>query len=87
MGTRPSTEDEAVHLMASTVERQFLAYLKPFNSELPHDHRDNYYAEREWRCDISVNFALSDVRAVIVHPDFASRCAADFSELSDRLRP
>ena len=87
MGTRPSTEDEAVHLMASTFERQFLVYLKPFNSELPHDHRDNYYAEREWRCDIDVNFALSDVRAVIVHPDFAGRCAADFSKLSDRLRP
>jgi hypothetical protein len=68
-------------------ELQFLAYLKPFNSELPHDHRDNYYAEREWRYDISVNFALSDVRAVVVHPDFAGRCAADFRELGDRLRP
>ena len=54
MGTTPSTEDEAVHLMASTFELQFLAYLKPFNSDLPHDHRDNYYAEREWRCDITL---------------------------------
>jgi len=54
MGRRPSTEDEAVHRMASTFELQFLAYLKPFNSDLPHDHRDNYYAEREWRCDITL---------------------------------
>jgi Putative abortive phage resistance protein AbiGi, antitoxin len=45
------------------------------------------YAKREWRYDISVNFALSDVRAVVVHPDFAGRCAADFRELGDRLRP
>jgi hypothetical protein len=69
----PKTFEEACSLMADVVTRDFLAFLKPFNSDLPEDRRDNFYMEREWRKFQNLKFEPADVRTIVVEADFVDR--------------
>lgn len=56
------------------------AYLKFFDPCLPEDHEANYYMEREWRVQGPVSFSLSDVRRLLVPPEYGRRLRADVPE-------
>jgi hypothetical protein len=73
-GSPATSPEEAVDLAESLIRRDFLAFLKVFNVDLPDDHPENYYMEREWRKFGHMNLAMS------------LRCVVAPQEYHDRLR-
>lgn len=53
--------------------QHFLAFIKPFNSELPDDHPDNFYLEREWRRYGNFWFQPDEVMRVLVKSGHIAR--------------
>lgn len=77
--------DEAIDGLQTTLEKNFLAYLKVYDSDLPNDHPSCYYAEREWRSLIEIGFRPQDVGVIAVHKTFEKQALADFPAFRDRL--
>lgn len=65
-----------VYNILQGVGNQF-AYVKLYDVNLPDDHPDNYYMEREWRSLENISFTLNDIKAIYL-PD--QRYVALFSE-------
>ena len=57
--------------------QNFLAFIKPFDADLPDDHLENYYLEREWRKFGNLIFKPKDVSRVVVACGFEHRLQAD----------
>lgn len=73
--------------------RTFLMFLdfdvfsnvKFFDDSLPEDDSLNYYMEREWRLFGDVEFALEDVRRIILPEESASSLHADFPQFAGQV--
>lgn len=85
LGRQPSSEDEALFAVRSLLEKDFLAFVKPFNSELATSDPDNFYMEREWRKYAYLHFELADVARVWVAPGYGQLITSRFPELADRV--
>jgi len=83
----PTSPQNAVSAMDEVITQYFLAFLKPFNSELPDDDPDNYYMEREWRRFGNSPFQPNDVRHVLVAPAFVARLKNERPLYSDKILP
>lgn len=81
MGIKPKGFEETSFALNDLFTRQ-LAFTKAFNSELPADHPENYYMEREWRKVGNFQFEDKDLKAVLLHESFASRFATDRQALA-----
>jgi len=64
--TQPATKDDTLAAVHVLLGFRFLAYVKPYNSQLRPDHPHYYYSEREWRITNYLRFTPSDVEHVIV---------------------
>jgi Putative abortive phage resistance protein AbiGi, antitoxin len=58
---------------------------KRFDAQLPKNHRDSYYMEREWRVLGTVSFSLEDVARIIVPQAYASRLRTEFPLLASKV--
>lgn len=85
LGEAPKTKGEAIELMEDMFTKYFLAFIKPYNSQLEVDDPDNFYMEREWRKYGNFSFSLADVVAVIVPSGFGSLMSASFPEYSKKI--
>ncbi len=47
LGRQPGSKSEAKSAMNSIFTKDFLAFVKPYDAELPEDRPNHYYAERE----------------------------------------
>lgn len=56
-----------------TLIAYLFGYMKFFDPELPEDHADNFYMEREWRVLGQVSFGMSDIARVFVPPEYVNR--------------
>ncbi len=83
--SEPKSADEAIEAVCDVFEKDFLAFLKPFNSHLRENDPDNYYMEREWRKFGNLKFEVNDVSRVVVGRDFVERLLRDFPQFSDRV--
>lgn len=81
----PRNEEQVLRAVKTVFELYFLAFLKPFNSELPADHIDNYYMEREWRKYGYLKFELSDVAHLWVAKGFKHAIELEYPALSNRI--
>lgn len=71
--------------MESSFTHHFLAFIKPFNSELPDDHPDNYYTEREWRKFCNLRFQPQEVKRVTVAREYTERFIKERPDYSNRV--
>jgi hypothetical protein len=79
----PLTSPEAAALaMKSMVFKDFLAFLKPFNSELDSLDPNNFYMEREWRRLGNVEIKAEQVTKIVVAKGYKERVASDFPKYS-----
>ena len=85
MGKIPSDEVQLMRGLKSILEMELLAYIKPFNADLPDDHPDNFYMEREWRLLGQWPFDIADIVHVHLAPAFRSAVEAEFPTLADRI--
>lgn len=53
--------------------QHFQVLIKPFDSELPDNHPDNYYFEQEWRKFGNLKFQPSEVMRILVARDHIDR--------------
>ena len=79
-GTPPATAQEAVENASTLLGRDVLAFLKAFDVDLPADHPDNYYMEREWRKYAGLPLELP-LREIVVPIVYAERMRAQFPSL------
>jgi hypothetical protein len=85
LGAKPNSQKDAAMAMDDVFTQQFLAFIKPFNSELPEDHPDNFYSEREWRKFGNLRFQPREVRRVLVARDYVERLIKERPLYSDRV--
>lgn len=78
----PSTVKEALTAMNSIIAKDFLAFIKPFNSTLEDDSADNFYMEREWRKFGNFCFDVGDLNRVVVESTFVDRVRDDLPEIA-----
>jgi len=87
LGREPTTSDDAVDALNSIFGKDFLAFIKPFDSTLAPDHAHNFYMEREWRKFGNLCFKPADVRRVVVERSFLERARQDLPDLADVVYP
>jgi hypothetical protein len=85
LGAKPASDKEAVMAMDDIFTHHFLAFIKPFNSDLPDDHPDNFYFEREWRKLGNLPFQPREVAHVLVASDYVDRLENDRSVYSGKI--
>jgi hypothetical protein len=85
MGKVPKDERELLVALSSALTMDLLAYLKPFNADLPDDHRDNFYMEREWRLIGQWPFEVEDIQHLHAAPAYRTKIEAEFPALRERI--
>jgi hypothetical protein len=66
--------------MENAILSYFLGYVVFFDANLPEDHKDNFYMEREWRLLGHLAFNISDVSRIILPTEFASPFRRDIPQ-------
>ena len=84
-GQPPNNLNEAICAIDRILVKDVLAFIKPFDSTLPDNHRDNYYMEREWRKFGNMLFKPGDIIRVVVAKGYKQRVQAEFPDLADKV--
>ena len=85
LGVKPTSKDEAVIAIDDAFVQHFLAYIKPFNSELADNDPNNFYSEREWRKFGNLLFQPGEVIRVLAAPDYVERLKRDRPAYADKI--
>ena len=82
---RPENRNDAVRALLTNFEKELLAFIKPFNSELDESHPENFYMEREWRKLGNIIFDLRDVRIIVVAEGYKERLERQYPDCADLI--
>jgi hypothetical protein len=83
LGVKPDSSTDAISAVKSILLKDFLAFIKPYNSELPITHKQNYYMEREWRKYGNMKFETKQVSRLVVARGYKQRILNDFPVYGD----
>ncbi|HKR60380.1 MAG TPA: abortive infection system antitoxin AbiGi family protein [Pyrinomonadaceae bacterium] len=85
IGTKPTRSENAIREIDDIITKDFLAFLKPFNSELSDDDPGNYYLEREWRMFGCLRFRPNDVAHLLIKRGYDDQLIKDFPDYAEKL--
>lgn len=85
VGEELTTSAEVIDCLESVFNRELLAYLKFYDSDLPQDHPENYYTEREWRKFLPMPLDLA-LLEVVVPASYEEVTRNRFPQFSAKLR-
>jgi hypothetical protein len=85
LGQMPEKEDMAIDEINTVLSLYFLAFLKPYNSQLDVGDPHYYYSEREWRMTGSLRFIPGDVTHIVVAKAFEDQARAAMSKYAGKL--
>ncbi|MEK6284005.1 MAG: hypothetical protein AABN95_26955 [Acidobacteriota bacterium] len=71
--------------MDDAFTQQFLAFIKPFNSELPDNDPNNFYLEREWRRYGNLRFQPDDVSRVLTERSYVDRLKSERAVYANKV--
>jgi abortive phage resistance protein AbiGi (putative antitoxin) len=83
IGAPPKSPSHAIKAASSIMNKDILAFLKPFDTSLADDDPKNYYMEREWRKFGNLVFEAHDVVRVVVARGYGNRARAAFHTLAE----
>ncbi len=86
LGSLPKDAKEFVSALKSTLLKDFIGFIKPFNSELNIDNPDNYYMEREWRKLGNIKFEEDVVHTVVILRDYEDDFLREFPQYKEKLK-
>lgn len=66
MTSIPSNSSDTIRAMRGLLEKDFLAFIKPYNAGLEPDDINYFYSEREWRRLGGFMFKLHDITSIVV---------------------
>jgi hypothetical protein len=78
-------EHHRLHRLLMFLDFRLLSYVKFFDHHLADDNPENFYMEREWRVVGNVQFALEDVRRILIPEDYAKRLRVDLPDFYGQL--
>tara|TARA_R110000787_G_scaffold278320_1_gene387998 strand:+ start:1559 stop:2056 length:498 start_codon:yes stop_codon:yes gene_type:complete len=81
----PDNANESLSVLESTLLKDFIGFIKPFNSEINIEDPDNYYMEREWRKLGNIKFEEQFVCTVVILCGYESDFLREFSQYKGRL--
>ena len=81
----PAKEDTAIDEINTVLSLYFMAFLKPYNSQLDVDDPHYYYSEREWRMTGSLRFIPGDVSHIVVAKAFEDQAKAAMPKYAGKL--
>jgi hypothetical protein len=85
LGSEPTNEADAIDFMTSVFAKDFLAFVKPFNSHLALDHPNNFYTEREWRKHGNLKFNRMDLVTVLMAKGYSSQLDTDYPDYVGKI--
>lgn len=85
VGEEPTSIEDVISNIETTLLKDFLAFIKPFDSELTNKHPNNFYMEREWRKHGNMKFETTQVTKVVVAKGYKTQINEDFPEYKDRI--
>ncbi len=85
LGAQPTSPEDTLSALDSLLTRDFLAFIKPYNSQLPENDPSYYYSEREWRKFGNLMFPPSEVARVIVVEGYVARVETEFPEYQGKV--
>lgn len=83
----PTDRAAAIGDMRATFEKDFLAFIKPFDATLSENDPRNFYMEREWRKYGNLQFTPDKVNRVVVPTAYLERLAKDFPDYKAKAIP
>ena len=84
-GQPPKSKEEAIEAFGGVLSRDLVGFVKAFDSELPDNHLDYFYAEKEWRRLGNLMFKPEHVKHVAVAPGFEQPLLAECPEYAEKL--
>ncbi len=87
LGEKPKTQNDAIKAMDDAFTQQFLAFIKPFNSELPDNDPNNFYLEREWRRFANLRFQPSDFSHILSERTYVDRLKSERPMYANKILP
>ena len=81
----PGTPQEAAEALHGLLLKDFLAYIKPYNSELSVDDINYFYSEREWHRLGGLMFGLGDIRTIVVKAGYEQRLLEAIPDFRGRV--
>ena len=85
MGEKPQSKEETVARLETAFTKDFLAFLKFYDADLPIEHIDYYYTEREWRTFGPFPLAVG-LKEIVVGPEYADRVIKRFPRWESLVR-
>jgi hypothetical protein len=85
MGSALPDSPSACSAVDSLLQKDVLAFIKPFDAELADDHPANYYLEREWRKYGNMMFEPAWVQSVLVAEGYVARIEREFPEYRGKI--
>lgn len=85
LGKKPNNAQAAISALQSMIFKEFLAFIKPFNSELSHNDPNNFYMEREWRKYGNMKFEPDQVSRIVVAKGYKERAQSDYPEYRGKI--
>jgi Putative abortive phage resistance protein AbiGi, antitoxin len=87
IGKPPVDIVETVAGIGTLLLRDFLSFIKVYDSTLLETDKRYYYAEREWRRCGAVRFGVSEIGTVVVAPKFLTRARREWPSLDVKPSP
>jgi hypothetical protein len=85
VGSIPGNAQQSIQALHGLLLKDFLAYIKPYDSELHVDDLNYFYSEREWRRIGGLMFGYDDIQAIVVRDGFEKRLREALPEFRGRV--
>lgn len=69
----PESPQKAILALYDLLTKDFMAYIKPYDAELPVADTKYFYSEREWRLQGGLMFELADITAIVIKAGYEGR--------------